>query len=75
MKMTVLWVVVVAIVLLYAIHLGRGVKLSVRLPGSGASLEVSDGRQAGGTQWGTQTLSPGPTVPGDDTTDSAPDSE
>ena len=46
MKMTALWVVVVAIVLLYAIHLGRGVKLSVRLPGTGASLEVSDGRRA-----------------------------
>ena len=70
MKMTVLWVVVVAIVLLYAIHLGRGVKLSVRLPGTGASLEVSDDRHAGRTE----TLSPEP-VAGDDATDSAPESE
>ncbi len=71
MKMTVLWVVVVAIVLLYAIHLGRGVKLSVSLPGTGASLEVSDGRRAG--QPGT--LSPGPTGAGHVATDSAPKSE
>ena len=71
MKMTVLWVVVVAIVLLYAIHLGRGVKLSVRLPGTGASLEVSDGRHAERIE----TLSPGPTGTSDDTTDSAPKSE
>lgn len=71
MKMTVLWVVVVAIVLLYAIHLGRGVKLSVRLPGTGASLEVSDGRHAGRTE----TLSAGPTGVGDDATDSALKSE
>ena len=71
MKMTVLWVVVVAIVLLYAIHLGRGVKLSVRLPGTGASLEVSDGRHA----VRTETLSPGPTGASDDATDSARKSE
>ena len=71
MKMTVLWVVVVAIVLLYAIHLGRGVKLSVSLPGTGASLEVSDGRHAERTE----TLRPGPTGPDDDATDSAPKSE
>lgn len=71
MKMTGLWIVVVAIVLLYAIHLGRGVKLSVRFPGTGASLEVSDGRHAERAE----TLSPGPTVPGDDATDSAPESE
>ena len=72
MKMTVLWVVVVAIVLLfYAIHLGRGVKLSVRLPGTGASLEVSDGRHAERVE----TLGPGPTGTGDDATDAAPRSE
>ena len=71
MKMTVLWVVVVAVVLLYAIHLGRGVKLSVRLPGTGASLEVSDGRHAGRTE----TLNPGPIGAGDDATDSARRSE
>ena len=72
MKMTVLWVVVVAIVLLYAIHLGRGVKLSVSLPGTGASLEeVSDGRHAGRPG----TLSPGPTGAGHVATDSAPKSE
>ncbi len=71
MKMTVLWVVVVAIVLLYAIHLGRGVKLSVRLPGTGASLEVSDGRHVERTE----TLSPGPTGTGNDATDAVPKSE
>ena len=71
MKMMVLWVVVVAIVLLYAIHLGRGVKLSVRLPGTGASLEVSDGRHAGRTE----TLSPGPRGAGNAAADSAPESE
>ena len=71
MKMTVLWVVVVAIVLLYAIHLGRGVKLSVSLPGTGASLEVSDGRHAGRPG----TLSPRPTGAGHVATDSAPKSE
>lgn len=71
MKMTVLWVVVVAIVLLYAIHLGRGVKLSVRLPGSGASLEVSDGRHAGRTD----ALSPDPIGTGNHTTEAAPKSE
>ena len=70
MKMTVLLVVVVAIVLLYAIHLGRGVKLSVRLPGTGASLEVGDGRHAGRTE--SLSLEP---VAGDDATDSAPESE
>ena len=69
--MTVLWVVVVAIVLLYAIHLGRGVKLSVRLPGTGASLEVSDGRHAERIE----PLRPGPAGTGDDATDSAPRSE
>ena len=71
MKMTVLWVVVVAIVLLYAIRLGRGVKLSVRLPGTGASLEVSDGRHAERTE----TRSPGPTGTGKVATDAAPKSE
>lgn len=71
MEMTVLCVVVVAAVLLYAIHLGRGVKLSVTLPGTGASLEVSDGRHAGRTE----TLSPGPTGAGSDATDSASRSE
>ena len=71
MKTTVIWVVVVAIVLLYAIHLGRGVKLSVRLPGTGASLEVSDGRHAERIE----TLSPDPTGTSDDAMDSAPKSE
>ena len=71
MTMTVLGVVVVAIVLLYAIHLGRGVKLSVRLPGAGASLEVSDGRHAGRTE----TLNPGRTQAGGVAADSAPKSE
>ena len=70
MKMTVLWVVVVAVVL-YAIHLGRRVKLSVTFPGTGASLEVSDGRHAGRTE----TLSPGSTGAGDDAPDSASNSE
>ena len=71
MKMTVLWVVVVAIVLLYAIHLGRGVKLSVRLPGTGASLEVSNGRHAGRPE----ALSPKPAIADDDATDSGRESE
>lgn len=71
MEMTVLWVVVVAVVLLYAIHLGRRVKLSVTFPGTGASLEVSDGRHAGRTE----TLSPGSTGAGDDAPDSASKSE
>jgi hypothetical protein len=71
MEITALWMVVVAIVLLYAIHLGRGVKLSVRLPGTGASLEVSDGRHAERIE----SLSPGPTGPDGDATDSAPKAE
>ena len=33
---------VVAIVLLYAVRLGRHVKLNIRLPGTDASLEVTD---------------------------------
>ena len=33
---------VVAIVLLYAVHLGRDVRLNIRLPGTDASLEVRD---------------------------------
>ena len=33
---------VVAIVLLYAVHLGRHVRLSIRLPGTDASLEVTE---------------------------------
>lgn len=44
MKMKVFLVVTVALILLYAIHLGRDVKLSVKLPGTGASLEVTDQR-------------------------------
>ena len=71
MKMTALWIVVIAIGLLYAIHLGRGVKLSVRLPGTGASLEVSNGRHAERIE----TLSPAPTGTSDDAMDSAPKSE
>ena len=33
---------VVAIVLLYAVHLGRHVRLNIRFPGTDASLEVTD---------------------------------
>jgi len=71
MKLEFLWVVVVAIVLLYAIHLGRGVKLNVTLPGTGASLEVSDGRHAGRPE----ALSPEPAVADDDATNSGRESE
>ena len=42
MKMTIFVVVIVAMILFYAIHLGRGVKLEVRLPGTDASLEITD---------------------------------
>ena len=69
MEITALWVVLVAIVLLYAIHLGRGVKLSVRLPGTGASLEVTD-RHAGRTEPSVRS----PKGAGDEATDSAPKS-
>ena len=37
-------VVTAALIVLYAIHLGRDVKLNVRLPGTGASLEVTGQR-------------------------------
>ena len=69
MEMTIL-MVAVAIVLLYAIHLGRGVKLNVRLPGTGASLEVTH-RHAGRTE----ARSLVPTGAGADATDSARKSE
>ena len=69
MEMTIL-MVAVAMVLLYAIHRGRRVKLSVRLPGTGASLEVTH-RHAGRTE--ARNLVP--TGEGDDAIDSAPKSE
>ena len=48
MKMTLFAVVVlVAMVLFYAIHLGRGVKLQVKLPGTDASLEITDDQHSG----------------------------
>ena len=41
MKVKISLVVAVAVILLYAIHLGRGVRLEVALPGAGGSLEVT----------------------------------
>ena len=70
MTMKILLVVAVAVVILYAIHRGKDVKLSVEFPGTGASLEVTD-RHAGSAE----TLSPGPTRAGGDAADSALKSE
>ena len=44
MHKTTILVAAVAIILLYALYLGKDVKLSFRLPGTAAALEVVDQR-------------------------------
>ena len=53
---------IVAMILLYAIHLGRDVSINVRLLGTKASLEVSDQHSARGAS-----LDRGHTAAGDQT--------
>ena len=73
MNMTVL-LVVGAMILIFAIYLGRDVKFSVNVWGTRASLEVSD-QHAGHTQTVSQRYAPAATQTKGDATNASPQSK